>query len=543
MADPIAAPPAEPQPAPGAALAGGIAGAAALIMAGNILSRLLGIGREAMAAYYFGVTVEMHAFTIADNVRTMLFDLLISGMISAALVPVLSEYAAPARRAELRRIVSSLLLVTLIGGGAIVGLLMLVAPAVVAVMTTLFRPDATAGYPPGTVELTTDLVRAMLPAVLLLSLSAVLLAALQALQRFGAFSLSLLVPNAVLIATVLTLHGLLDLGILSMVWGTVLGAALLVVLELPWLRDLLPAMRPDLGHPAVRRIGRLYLPIFLGLIVSTVALILDRNFAAALGPEVIPAMRYATQVQQMALGLVAAAIALATLPALSRATGEEDLAAFRATLGAGLRLIVVLIVPATLGLLALAGPVVQLLFGHGATGPEGSALITLALLCYLLGLPFAAVDQVLIFAYYARKNTRTPVLVGVLAVLVYLAAALALSGPLGMAGLVLANSAQFITHALVMAWLARRSLGNLGSGLRRTLGASLTAGLPMAALAWGAAWLLAPLPGLAGELARVALPAAVGAAVYVALLPRLGVGDLAHLGHLVARKLGRPAAG
>jgi putative peptidoglycan lipid II flippase len=289
----------------------------------------------------------------------------------------------------------------------------------------------------------------------------------------------------------------------------------------------------------VRRIGALYLPIFLGLIVSTVALILDRNFASALDGA-LPAMRYATQVQQMALGLVAAAIALATLPALAQAASTDDLTSFRDTLGAGLRLITILIVPATLGLLALGAPITDLLFYHGATDERGATLITLALLCYLPGLPFAAIDQLLIFAYYARKDTRTPVLVGIVAVAVYLAVALLLIQPLGMAGLVLANSAQFTAHALVMAWLARRSLGNLGGhGLRRALLAAFGAGLPMTALAYGLALALAPAPGIAGEMARVVLPAAAGGALYLWLLNRLGVRDLAHIGRLVARKFGR----
>jgi putative peptidoglycan lipid II flippase len=534
---------AEPSPRPSSlaphpsGLAGRIAGAAALIMLGNVLSRVLALGRVMLSSYYFGVTVEMKAFTIADNVRTMLFDLLISGMISAALVPVFSDYVDAERRPELRRIVATVLAIALVGVGAVVGLLMANASAVVHVMTTMFAPPGATVPDPAETALTTELVRAILPSVLLLSLSAVLLAALQALGRFAVFSLALLIPNVALIATVLLLQGGFDLGIITMVWGTVLGAALLVAAGLIGLRDLRPFGRVEPGHPAVRHIGRLYVPIFLGLLVSTAALILDRNFAASLDDRVIPAMLYATQVQQMALGLVAAAIALATLPALAYAAGAADLDGFRATLDAGLRLIVVLIVPATLGLLALAGPLTQLLFGHGATDAAGVALIALALVCYLPGLPFAAIDQLLIFAYYARKNTRTPVIVGVAAVLVYLGVALALLQPLGMVGLVLANSAQFISHALIMLWLARRSLGGLGGGLRRSLLRSTAAALPMAALAAGLAWLLGPLPGLAGEAARVALPAAAGAALYLWLLQRLGVDDLAHIGRLAARKL------
>lgn len=516
-----------------------IAGAAALIMLGNVLSRVLALGRVMLSSYYFGVSVDMKAFVIADNVRTMLFDLLISGVVSAALVPVFSEYVDRQRRPDLQRLIGTLLALALLGIGAVVGLLVANAATVVHVMTTLFAPPGSVPPSPAEQALTIELVAAILPSVLLLSLSAILLAGLQALHRFAAYALALLIPNAALIVTVLVLHGWFELGITSMVWGTVLGAALLVGAGLIGLRDLLPLGLVRLSHPAVRQIARLYVPIFLGLLVSTVALILDRNFAAGLGEAVIPAMLYATQVQQMALGLAAAAIALATLPTLSAAAAAGDLNGFRATLSAGLRLVLALIVPATLGLWALAGPVVTLLFQHGATDRAGADLIALALLCYLPGLPFAAVDQVLIVAYYARQNTLTPVLVGVVAVGIYLLVALALLPVFGMVGLVLANSAQFISHALIMLWLVRRSLGPLPGRLPRALLAALAAAVPMTALAAAVAGLLAPAPGLAGELARVVVPAAAAGALYIWLLPRLGVDDLQHIGRLAASRLRR----
>ena len=268
----------------------------------------------------------------------MLFDLLISGIVSAALVPVFSDYVEQ-RRPELRRIMGTLLALAFVGIGTIVGLLMANASWVVHVMTTLFVPAGAPSPDPAVQALTTSLVWAILPSVLLLSLSAILLAGIQALRRFALYALVLLVPNAALIVTVVVLQGRFDVGIVSMVWGSVLGSALLVLAGLLSLRDLLPFGFVSPRHPAVRQIFRLYVPIFLGLTVSTVALIIDRNFAASLGDSVIPAMLYATQVQQMALGLVGAAIAVATLPTLSAQSAGGDLNAFRTTLSSGLRLI------------------------------------------------------------------------------------------------------------------------------------------------------------------------------------------------------------
>ncbi len=153
-------------------------------------------------------------------------------------------------------------------------------------------------------------------------------------------------------------------------------------------------------------------------------------------------MRYATQVQQLVLGLVATGIALGALPALSRQAGAGDEEGFRATLAAALRLTTVLIVPATVGLVALAWPLVRVLFLRGATGPEEARLITLALLWYVPGTFFQAYDQLLINVFYARRNTLTPQLVGVAAVVLYIGIELALVGRFGMVALVGAISAR-----------------------------------------------------------------------------------------------------
>ena len=139
-----------------------------------------------------------------------------------------------------------------------------------------------------------------------------------------------------------------------------------------------------------------------------------------------------------------------------------------------------LIVPASVGLAVLREPLVRLLFQHGAFNAEATARTALAFLCYSPSIPFAAIDQLLIFAFYARQNTVTPVLVGVAGVAVYLAVALTLLPTLGMAGLVLANSAQWIVHALILLALLWRAIGGLrGYGLGRSTLKVLAAGLAM----------------------------------------------------------------
>jgi putative peptidoglycan lipid II flippase len=527
----------------------GIAFAALMLMVGNVLSRLLGLVREQVAAGMFGTTDDIAAFTIADNIHTMLFDLVISGMMQAALIPVLSMYALAHQRDELRRITGALLVLSAILVGGIVLLLEIFAPAAVRVMTALGGGEQVRGA--DTVALTVELVRWILPAVLLLAFSTILMSTLYALQRFTRASLSLSLRNVAIIATTGAL-GWTAFGIRSMALGIVLGALLLIVVQLPGLRDAMPRLNMGFGHPAIRRIGVLYLPIFIGLLANTVALVVDRNLAWEAGEHALGAMRYATTLNQMVLGLVAAAISLASLPAMSRYAAAGDDEAFWATLLRGLRMITVLVIPATLGLAVLSWPAVQLLFEHGATSREGATQILIALLIYLPGTLFAAYDQVLIFAYFARQNTLTPQVVGVLAVIIYFAFALPLAGPFGMAGLVAANSAQFIFHTIVMIVLVRRlrpetvRAGDDGR-LLRTIQVCTLVALFMAAIAGGLAYLLAiGLPDVAGGLGHIVreavlvlIPTAAGAAIYAAGLLYFRIEEMQTIQQRVFALIGR----
>jgi putative peptidoglycan lipid II flippase len=504
----------------------GIAFAAVMLMIGNILSRILGLVREQVAAGFFGTGNEIAAFTIADNIHTMLFDLVISGMMQAALIPILSEYTAPEKRDELRRITGALLVLSGIVVGSVVVFLMIFAPAAVRVMTSLGGGEEARGAE--TFALTVELTRWILPAVLLLAFSTILMSTLYAMQRFARPALSLSLRNVAIVASTVAL-GWTAFGVRSMALGIVIGALLLILIQLPGLRDAMPKLNFNFGHPAIRRIGILYVPIFIGLFANTVALIVDRNLAWGVdNVHALGAMRYATTLNQMVLGLVAAAISLASLPALSRYWSAGDVGNYWATLMRGLRMITVLAIPATLGLLVLSWPVVKLLFEHGATGHDGATQILIALLIYLPGTLFAAYDQVLIFAYFARQNTRTPQIVGVLSVGVYFLFALPLVGRFEMAGLVAANSAQFIFHTVVMIVLIRKLRTeevsvHIDSRLLRTIGICTAVGLVMAAVAGGLAWLLStglPDGGTLGQLLKeslvVIIPAGAGAAIYAA---------------------------
>lgn len=490
----------------------GIVRDAGIISIANVTSRVLGLIRETVFANQFGGSGAFSAFVAASTIPMMIYDMLIGGLLSSALVPVFSERSDD--RAALWRAVSVVLSVTVILAALLVLLIELFASVITLVLVSGFGPELRA--------VTTTLIRIVTPAILLLSLSGVLTGVLYALKRFSFAAFGAAVYNLGLIAGAVLLTRGFDgqARIYGLALGVLLGSIAQLILLTPDLRDHQLRFTIDWQHPVLRRIIRLYLPIALGFVVSHIGVIIDRNLASTTGEQSIGWMRYATTLIQLPLGLVATAISLAVLPSLSRLSSEDDHEGYRATLYTGVRMILVLIIPATIGLFVLAEPIIGLLFEHGEFSAYDALWTSRALRLYLIGLTFAAIDQVLVFGYYARQNTLTPALVGVAAVGIYLAVALPLVRVWGMLALVFANSMQWLGHAAIMLWLTHRSVGGVARGGVLTIGLKALG----ASIVMGGATLytlrgLQPIvpPGFVGESLLVAVPAGVGIASYAAM--------------------------
>jgi putative peptidoglycan lipid II flippase len=502
-----------------------VAQAAGLIALGNVASRVLGLVRETVKADLFGAGGNVSALEVAIRVPTIVYDLLVGGMINAALVPVLSDYTAPERRAELWRLVSILLSLAVVALSACVLLGELLAPQIVWLMA--------GGFDPALQAEATALLRVMLPAILLLNLAGIVAGALYALKRFTFPAFTATAYNAAIVALALLLGR--RLGVTSMAWGLLLGAALQVALQWPGLRDARLRFVLDIGHVALRRIGRLYIPIVLGLIVDTLGVALSYNLASRTGDQSIPWMQYSATLIQFPLGLVSLAVSVAILPTLSRQATDGQPGPFKATLAQGLRLVLTLTIPATVGLWVLATPIVALVFEHGDFTTTDTLATVAALRCHLIGLIFAAVDQPLIFAFYARKDTWTPALVGVATVILYVILALGptLFAPLTLNGLILANSLKWAAHALLMLFLLQRGVDGLrGHGVERTLFKAAVASAAMGGVIYlimGKAARIVPA-GLAGEILLVGGVGLVGIAAYGVLAVLLRVEEVDLLG-------------
>lgn len=517
-----------------------MAQAASFIAAGNIISRVLGMGREMVIAYLFGATGEVSAFRVAQIIPTMLYDLLIGGMVSSALVPVFSEQAER-DRSVLWQLASLVLTVAVIVMTMVVLIMELVMPHVASWMAVGFDDELLA--------LTTRLMRITTPAVLFLSVSGILTGVLYALKRFALPAFTAAIFNATIVVVALMGVLVFGQGIETLAVGLLLGALLQVILQLPGLCDARLRFAIDWHHPGLRRIAKLYLPVILGLVVSNIAIMLDRRFASLTGEQSIAWMQNATTIIQFPLGLVAAAISLAILPTLSRqavSATDSDSASdeFMTTLTTGLRLVLILIIPATVALFVLAEPVITLIFERGAFTAFDTQQTVLALRFYLIGLTFAAIDQPLIFAFYARQNTLTPALVGILAIGFYLATVFipSLFRPVQMADLVLANSIQWLGHALVMLWLINRIKSLRGYGIGPATFKALFAALIMGIALWGVLPLLegwlSP-EGIILEIMFVGMLGLIGGGIYLLVLVLTRTQELSLLTSIVRRFLPR----
>lgn len=513
------------QAGPQASVARTVALAAILIALGNIASRILGLVRESAIAFFFARGTAADAFTLAWTVPSTIYDLLIAGAISAALVPVLSEYAE-GDQDEFWRLVLSMLSIVLL---ALLLLLLLVAWQAPLLVHLLVQP--------GQEELralTTSLVRQLLPALFLMGCAGLVMAVLYARQRFLLPAFNGAVFNLGIVAGLLLFHQ--HLGIASLAAGAFLGGLAQVLVQLPGLRGLKLSLRPDLAHPAVRRILLLYAPVALGIAFSIIGTTIDRWLASGL-PAAPATMRFATTLIQFPLGLIAAAVSMAVLPTLSRQHVLADEAAFRTTLAMGLKVVLLLVVPATFGIAALALPITTLVYERGAFDAADAAVTATALLFYLPGLPAAAIDQLLLFAFYARKNTLTPNLVQGAAILIYLLTALPLLflSELGFLALVLGNSAQWIGHALILTLLMRRQVQLTGLRIAESFFKSLVASLLMAALVLALQRWLAHTPAFI----QIALAGGAGLFAYLAISAALRVEALSFFLAALRRRLAR----
>lgn len=455
--------------------------ATGVLALGNITSRVLGLLREIVITNLFGASGVASALRVAILIPKSAYDLLIAGHVNGAIIPVLSEMIAKQGKAEFWRLVSALLNVVVCGMSILVILLQLGAPLAVEIFG--------GGYSPEIQAIAVDLLRITSPTLIFMAIFAIFSSALYALHIFTypAFATTIFNGSIVVVALVFTPPPVMTIqwidnmpkwvitrpesGISIIAWGWLMGGIAQMLLQVPGLWKNQIRYWLILRHPALKKIGWLYLPVMFSLIMDTLVIRpFSYNLASRTGEASINYMELATTLIQFPHGLVATAISIAILPMLSRQAAlianqndlnDEHHRAFVNALGLGLRLTFALIIPAAVGLFVLGTPIIALLFEHGAFTPADTHMTSLVLHVYLIGLPFAAVDLLLIYAFYARQDTLTPALIGLLCLMVYMVISLLLVDRLGLLSLMIADSAKHILHASMCAMLLFPKIGSI----------------------------------------------------------------------------------
>jgi len=449
-------------------------------------SRILGLVRDQVLASMFGAGNAMDAFNVAFRIPNLVRDLFTEGAMSAAFVPVFMQQLASGERSAAWRfgnnVINALLVVT---GVLVVGGIVFARPLV-----TAFAADyATV---PGKLELTILLTRIMLPFLTLVAIAAVVMGMLNSLHRFFVPALAPAMFNIATIICALLLVPLMPRfgvpPIAAIAIGTLVGGLAQVLIQWPLLRQAGFSYRPflDWKQDALRRVLLLMGPGTIGLAATQMNVFVNTVLATQQGTGAVSWLNYAFRLMYLPTGLFGVSIATATAPAVSRHAAQHNDAAVRSTLAEGLSLMLVLNVPATVGLIALSHPIVRVIFERRAFLPSDTFATAAALQYYAVGLLGYSIVRIAAPTFYALGDSRTPVQISVAAVLVNAVLNVVLARLFGYRGLALGTSIAALFNAGSLLWLLRRRLGGLDD--RRIL--TSFSRIAMASLAMGAAALL-----------------------------------------------------
>ena len=486
----------------------------------TLASRLAGFARDVVLARVFGAGAETDAFFVAFKIPNFMRRLFAEGALSQAFVPVLADYKVReggALRDCIDHVAGSL--------GAVLLVITLVGVAAAPLVIGLFAPGFVGD--PGKFGLAVDMLRLTFPYLLLISLTAFAGGILNSHGRFALPALTPLLLNFALIGAALWLAPRTEPAVLALAWGVLIAGIAQLLVQGPALArlGLLPRPRLARGHEGVRRIMRLMLPALFGVSVTQINLLIDTIIASFLVSGSVTWLYYADRLMEFPLGVFAIALGTVILPNLSGLHVKRDLAAFSATLDWALRLVVLLALPAAVGLIVLAGPILATLFGSAEFGSGDVARTAEALAAYGVGLVGFTLVKVLAPGFYARQDTRTPVRIGVIAMAVNVVGNLTLVWFLQHAGLALATSiAAWVNGLLLLRGLRRAEVYRPAPGWKALALRALFANAAMAGVLVGLAG-ATEVWGSGTTLARGAWLAAIlfaGVVTYFAALALAG---------------------
>lgn len=450
-----------------------------LISATTSISRILGFLRDMLIAQIFGSGPAVDAFYVAFRIPNFMRGLFAEGAFAQAFVPVLSEYRQQRSFDEVKSFISHM--------QASLGLVLLL----VVVGAVIFTPELTAIFAPGFTkdparfELATHMLRITFPYLMLISLTAFYGSVLNAYGLFGIPSLTPVILNLVMIVTALWMSPHFATPVIALAWGVLIAGISQFFFQLPFLyfRGLFVWPRINFKDPGVRRVIKLLVPALFGVSVAQISLLVDTLFASFLPTGSITWLYYSDRLIYFPLGIFGVALATVILPNLSRKHVDRSAAEFSAILDWALRCVLIIAIPAAIGLFVLASPLFTALFQYGKFHAHDAIMSSYSLQAYAFGLPAFMLVKVLASGYYSRQDIKGPVKIAVIALAANMLLNFALIWSLKHAGLALATSLSSTLNALLLyIGLRRRQTFHLQAGWLKFILQLAFAGGVMAAL-------------------------------------------------------------
>jgi putative peptidoglycan lipid II flippase len=508
------------------------------------VSRVVGLGREIVAASFFGTKGPASAFTIAFQIPNLVANLFANAALSAAFVPVFTELLSQGRRREAFRLASTLFWIMLIGLGAITAFFILAAHVIMPVFTgDQFKAPLDG--------LTAGLSQVLFPVVLLLGLNGLLVGVLQSYEHFTIPAISPAVWNVVIIVLLVVLkphfHGGYEDGervyALAIAILVATGVQLLMAFGALGRIDFRLQFHIDWHDPRIRQVYTLMLPVTIGLGIVNLDQLINSVFGTLVNAQAPRAIDNAFRIYMLPQGLFSVSVATVLFPTLSRMAAERNPTAMRRALGIGMRQINLLLIPAAAFMIVLSKPIVKLVFERGEFNALSTHYVSIALFWFAFSLPFGGLNLLLTRAFFAVQRPWIPTRLAAMNIVVDIVVSIGLYKPLGIAGLIIGT----VAANAVMTWmlLHRLRIGFNGrlEGAQTTM---ITARIALAsALLAGVSWVvwrvLDSLLGtsLPAEIVSVGAAGLAGLYIYARAVLAMRVPEAHQVGNLIRARLGR----
>ncbi len=528
---------------------------ASVMAAGTAISRITGFLRYAALAYVLGLTLRFgdtnlpSTYNLANSMPNMVYDLVMGGIIASLFIPVFVEYLSTRSREEAWYVASSAINISLIILIFITILGIFASPLIIRLMTIFGSYSAGDVTTQVVRDQATFFLRFFMPQIIFYGLSAIFGGLLNSHRHFTAPAFAPIVNNLVVIGTVVLFYFLpgprdnyLHLVVLGV--GTTLGVVAQALVQVPMLLRIGVRYTAviDLKHPAIRKIGRLAVPLIGYILLWQVGI----WFVFALAIQVdggVPSYQYAQLFFQLPYGVFAVSIITAIFPAMSEYAALKKMSKFKETMNLGIRTTTLIIVPCCVIFLTLNKPIIRLLLQHGFFKAGDTTLLADVLFFMSLGLIPYSIDMLLTKTFYSMQDTRTPMIINCFVVTINIVANLIFFRLMGVKGLALGFTTAYFFSMIIDGTVLRIRLGRLGGRrVLSTAGKSLVAAAAMALVIYASNYMITnlyPVAGLWRDLLDMLLPMAEGIVVFFAVAHAMKMDELPMLRETLSRYLGR----